>query len=57
MIDHSHNWPVELRTYFQTFCAFVVNFNTVLGRESNSVTSFSFSGSILFVDWSQSVRI
>ena len=54
MTDHSHDQPVEMRTYcFHTFYAFEVNFNAILCRESNSVTSFLFNSSIPCVDQSQ----
>ena len=55
MIDLSH---AEMRNYcFQTFYAPKVNFNAVLCRESNCVTSFSFGSSNPFVYWSQNATI
>ena len=57
-IDHSHDWPVERRTYrFQIFYALIVNLNTILFKGSNSITSFSFSSSILLEDWSKNVTM
>ena len=57
-VDLSHGRPAEMRNYrFQTFYALKVNFNAVLCRESNSVTSFSFGSNIPFLDRSQNATM
>ena len=58
MVDHSHDPPVETRNdCFQTVFVLKVNFNTVLCRESNSITSFSFGSSIPLVGHTQNTMM
>ena len=47
----------ESLLFYTSSVRFKVNFNTVLCRENNSVTLFSFSSCIRSVDQSQNVRM